>query len=147
MREGETAALATMQVTLDRVGEAQGPNYQAFQAHFTVREKSLFGADSVRNLDSERRFFPVSRNQTTEAGIGTSLLGNSYIAIGDQQSGPRGPGLVVRIYRHPLVGWIWFGGLMMAMGGAASLADRRFRIGAPLRAAVPMPAPRLAPAE
>jgi cytochrome c-type biogenesis protein CcmF len=147
MRNGETATVGGMQVTLNGTGEAQGPNYQAFQARFTVREKSLFGADSVRELNSERRFFPVSRNQTTEAGIGVSLLGNSYIAIGDQQNGPRGPGLVVRIYRHPLVGWIWFGGLMMAMGGAASLADRRFRIGAPLRAAVPMPAPRLAPAE
>jgi cytochrome c-type biogenesis protein CcmF len=29
----------------------------------------------------------------------------------------------VRIYHHPLVGWIWFGGLMMAMGGAAAAAE------------------------
>ena len=147
MRAGETAAIGAMQVTLDRVGEAQGPNYQAFQAHFTVREKRLFGADSVRALDSERRLYPVSRNQTTEAGIGVGLFGNSYIAIGDQQDGPRGPGLVVRIYHHPLVGWIWFGGLMMAMGGAASLADRRFRIGAPLRSPARLAGPALAPAE
>ena len=48
----------------------------------------------------------------------------------------------MRIYHHPLVGWIWFGALMMAMGGAASLADRRFRIGAPAR--LPMPI-RLSP--
>ena len=53
---------------------------------------------------------------------------------------------MVRIYHHPLVGWIWFGGLMMAMGGAASLADRRFRIGAPARA-VPKLTPAMVPAE
>ncbi len=128
MRPGETTALGAMQVTLASIGAAKGPNYEAVQAHFTVRQ-----GNSIRDLDSEKRFFPISRNQTTEAGIGTGLLGNSYIAIGDQQQGPNGSGIVVRIYHHPLVGWIWFGALMMAMGGAASLADRRFRIGAPLK--------------
>ena len=126
MREGETTVLGAMQVRLNKIGEVSGPNYQAVQADFAVRQ----GA-SVRDLTSERRFFPVSRSQTTEAGIGTGLFGNSYIAIGDTQQGPQGPGVVVRIYHHPLVGWIWFGALMMAMGGAASLADRRFRIGVP----------------
>ncbi len=134
MREGETVALGPMQVTLGRIGEVNGANYQAIRAAFTVRE-----GNSIRDLTSERRFYPNTRNQTTEAGIGTGLFGNSYVAIGDQQNGPRGPGIVVRIYHHPLVGWIWFGALMMAMGGAASLADRRFRIGAPARAPL-MPA-------
>ena len=147
MRPGETAVLGGMAVTLKGVGEVKGPNYEAVQARFTVRQ----GA-STRELSSERRFFPVSRSQTTEAGIGTGFLGNSYIAIGDSQKGPQGQGIVVRIYNHPLVGWIWFGGLMMAMGGAASLADRRFRIGAPQRQAAlpprgPSPAPALVPAE
>jgi len=143
MREGETTALGPMQVTLGRVAETQGPNYQAIQARFTVRQGSR-----IDDLVSERRFYPVSRNQTTEAGIGVGLLGNSYVAIGDAQTGPQGPGIVVRLYRHPLVGWIWFGALMMAMGGAASLADRRFRIGAPLPAVRPGRLPGVAvPAE
>ena len=143
MRQGETAVLGNMQVTLAGIGEVQGPNYQAIQARFMVRH-----GNSTRELSSERRFYPISRNQTTEAGIGTSILGNAYIAIGDRQTGPQGPGIVVRIYNHPLVGWIWFGGLMMAMGGAASLADRRYRIGAPQRAPmVPPLRPGLVPAE
>ena len=136
MRNGDTTALGPMAVTLDSVGPAQGPNYEAIQAHFTI----ALGA-ATRRLDSERRFYPISRNQTTEAGIATAILGNAYIAIGDSQTDARGPGIVVRIYHHPLVGWIWFGALMMAMGGAASLADRRFRIGAPVRSPLPSPAP------
>ncbi len=128
MRPGDTVQLGAMAVTLNGAGEMQGPNYQAVQARFSVTQAGLLGG-STRDLTSERRFYPVSRNQTTEAGIGTGLLGNSYIAIGDSQNG----GIVVRLYHHPLVGWIWFGALMMAMGGAASLADRRFRIGAPTR--------------
>ncbi|GGE19221.1 c-type cytochrome biogenesis protein CcmF [Polymorphobacter glacialis] len=128
MRAGETAVLGPLAVTLERVGMANGPNYEAVQAKFVVRQ-----GRGARALTSEKRFYPVSRNQTTEAGIGVGFLGNSYIAIGDEQSDTRGKGLVVRIYHHPMVGWIWFGALMMAMGGAASLADRRFRIGAPSR--------------
>jgi cytochrome c-type biogenesis protein CcmF len=144
MRPGETTVLGPMRATLVRVHELQGPNYQAMAADVRIEE-----GGRVTDLVSERRFYPVSRNQTTEAGIGSGFFGNSYVAIGDTADGPRGQGLVVRLYRHPLVGWIWFGGLMMALGGAASLADRRFRIGAPsLR---PLPAavrpPLAVPAE
>ena len=39
-------------------------------------------------------------------------------------------GLVVRIWDHPLVDWIWGGGFLMVLGGALSLSDRRFRVGA-----------------
>jgi cytochrome c-type biogenesis protein CcmF len=141
MRPGETATLGGMAVTLASVNAVTGPNYQAVQARFRVAERGR-----TSELASERRFYPVSRNQTTEAGIGASLLGNAYVAIGDEQRDARGNGIVVRIYHHPLVGWIWFGGLMMALGGAASLADRRYRIGAPVRAVPPLPA-ALVPAE
>nr|MCS5642969.1 hypothetical protein [Dehalococcoidia bacterium] len=36
-----------------------------------------------------------------------------------------------RIYYNPLVPWIWLGALIMAFGGAVSLSDRRYRVGAP----------------
>jgi len=42
---------------------------------------------------------------------------------------------VVRLWDHPLVDWIWAGGFLMVLGGAMSLSDRRFRVGA-ARAAV-----------
>ena len=132
MQPGDTTELAPLKVTLDSVRETAGPNYSAVQARFTVRE-----GNGVRELVSERRFYPVSRNQTTEAGIGGSLMSNAYVAIGEPQQGPKGQGIVVRIYHHPLVGWIWFGFLMMALGGCASLSDSRFRIGAPARRALP----------
>jgi cytochrome c-type biogenesis protein CcmF len=139
MQPGETATLGSMTVRLDRLSGLNGPNYEGVSAHFTVDQRGR-----TRDLVSEKRFYPVSRNQTTEAGIAVGLFGNAYVAIGDPQEGPRGKGIVVRIYNHPLVGWIWFGGLMMALGGAASLADRRYRIGAPVARALP---PSLVPAE
>jgi cytochrome c-type biogenesis protein CcmF len=40
----------------------------------------------------------------------------------------------LRLNRHPLAPEIWFGGLIMALGGVLSLSDRRLRVGAPARA-------------
>jgi cytochrome c-type biogenesis protein CcmF len=40
----------------------------------------------------------------------------------------------LRLNRHPLAPEIWFGGLIMALGGLTSLSDRRLRVGAPARA-------------
>jgi cytochrome c-type biogenesis protein CcmF len=141
MRPGETVEAGPLAVRFLSLQEVRGPNYVALQARF---EASRNGG-APETLVSERRLYENSRNQTTEAGIGVSPLGNSYVAIGESQQGPAGDGLVVRAYWHPLVGWIWFGGLMMAMGGAASLADRRYRIGAPSRApSRPLAAPPVA---
>jgi cytochrome c-type biogenesis protein CcmF len=41
---------------------------------------------------------------------------------------------VVRLYWKPLVTLIWLGAVLMALGGAASLSDRRLRVGAAQRA-------------
>jgi cytochrome c-type biogenesis protein CcmF len=133
MRPGQTVAVGPLALRFVSAGEVRGPNYIALQARF---EASRSGG-AARPLVTERRLYENSRNQTTEAGIHASVLGNSYVAIGE----PQGDGIVVRAYWHPLVGWIWFGGLMMALGGAASLADRRYRIGAPSRAPVRFAAP------
>ena len=59
-------------------------------------------------------------------------LGNLYVSVGEESSS----GLVVRLWNHPLIVWIWLGGLTMAAGGAVSLSDRRLRLGAAVRAPV-----------
>jgi cytochrome c-type biogenesis protein CcmF len=34
----------------------------------------------------------------------------------------------VRVYYKPFVTWIWFGCLLMALGGGVAAADRRYRL-------------------
>jgi cytochrome c-type biogenesis protein CcmF len=133
MSPGQPVALAGRTVTLQSVARVEGPNYEARQAVFAET-----GPEGGHALVSERRYFPVSGTWTTLAGIRFGLLGNTYVSIGDDD--PRG-GLVVRMWRHPLVGWIWGGGLIMALGGALSLADRGLR-----RVRRRAPAARLEPA-
>ena len=122
MKVGQSVELAGAQYTLNSIGDVVGPNYQAEQARFTVSSHA-----GSRTLVSERRLFPASQTTTTQAGIGTGFLGNVYVSIGEQNADGA---LVVRIWDHPLVDWIWGGGFLMVLGGALSLSDRRFRVGA-----------------
>ena len=72
----------------------------------------------------------------TEAGIATLGLGQVYAALGEAHEDGS---IDARLYYKPLVTLIWIGALVMAFGGALSLADRRLRIGAPRRAAQALP--------
>ena len=66
---------------------------------------------------------PGRAQPTTEAGIDTSLLRDLYVVLGDPATARRRLGRSVRLYHNPLVLWIWGGGGIMALGGAA-LAHR-----------------------
>jgi cytochrome c-type biogenesis protein CcmF len=47
--------------------------------------------------------------------------------------------MVVRAWWKPLVVLIWMGGVVMMLGAAVSLLDRRLRVGAPSRRRKPVP--------
>jgi cytochrome c-type biogenesis protein CcmF len=126
-------------VTLKSVSNAAGPNFQAERATFDITRNGQL----VTSLSSERRFYPVRRYQTTEAGIHTNLMSNVYLAVGEKNARNE---WTVRAYYHPLAPWIWYGPIIMALGGFVSLSDRRFRVGAPRRARTGA-SPALAPAE
>ena len=129
MQPGQSVAFAGRKLTLDALQTRQGPNYEARQARFAVE-----GRGQPYLLVSERRFYRSSQTQTTEAGIHVTPLGNLYVSVGEESAS----GVVVRLWDHPLIVWIWLGGFTMSLGGLVSLSDRRVRVGAPRRATVPV---------
>jgi len=62
----------------------------------------------------------------TEAAIRTGLLRDLYVSLGEPI--PDSEAWAVRIYIKPFVDWIWAGCLLMALGGALAVSDRRYRI-------------------
>jgi cytochrome c-type biogenesis protein CcmF len=76
---------------------------------------------------------------TTEAALFTRGVSQLYLSLGDAE--PDGS-IAVRLYHKPLVLLIWLGAVVMVVGGALSLSDRRLRVGAPRPAK-----PALQPAE
>ena len=68
-------------------------------------------------------------------------LGLSQVYASFGESYPDGS-IGLRLYYKPLVLLIWLGAVVMAAGGALSFTDKRFRVGAPVRAqAGLLPAP------
>ena len=126
---GETVQLAGYDWKLVEMHDADGPNYAARVATIDVSRDGR----SVTTLAPSRRNFPVQRMTTTEAAIETNGLRDLYAVLGDERDGAA----VLRLHYNPLAPWIWLGALVMAAGGMISLADRRLRVGAPARRAIP----------
>jgi cytochrome c-type biogenesis protein CcmF len=132
MRIGDSKTVQGYHLTLRSITQERGPNYRAERANIMVRH-----GDDETLLTPERRMYNVSRQVLTHAAIRTTGLDDIYIALGD----PDGSGgYVVRAWHHPLVPWIWFGAVVMSLGGVVSLTDRRHRVGVPVRRAVSLPA-------
>jgi cytochrome c-type biogenesis protein CcmF len=121
------AQVGPYSITLDSVGERVGPNYKESVASVTVRS----GDAIVAQLKPARREFASREMTTTQAGLATLHFGQVYVSIADQTADGAVP---ARLYWKPLVTLIWLGGAAMALGGALSLADRRLRFGAAVRA-------------
>ena len=129
MKPGETVTVAGFAYTFEGARQVRGVNYIAIRGAFSVHRDG----EEVATLYPEKRHYPVEGMPTTEAAIHTTFLGDLYAVIGDAEGGDGG--FVTRLYFNPLVGWMWAGGLIMVLGGALSLSDRRHRIGAPARKA------------
>jgi cytochrome c-type biogenesis protein CcmF len=142
MKPGDTAELAGYQFTLADIADRQGPNYVARRATFEVSRDG----QRVATLAPEKRFYPVERQPTSEAGIDTGFLRDLYVVLGDPAEGEAAVAgsHTVRIYHNPLVVWIWGGVLIMGAAGLLSLSDRRHRVGAPAPARSRAPAPAVA---
>ncbi|MCH2077656.1 MAG: heme lyase CcmF/NrfE family subunit [Rhodobacteraceae bacterium] len=120
---GETFTVERYEITLEDVREIEGPNYIATQAVLGV---SLNGRD-LGELRPERRIYPVAGMPTTEAAIRNGVLRDVYLVIGEPQANG---GWAVRSFIKPYANWIWAGAIIMALGGAISLMDRRLRVAA-----------------
>ncbi len=124
---GQSVSFAGRDVTMLDVGEARGPNYRAQRARFRVSQ-----GGTAHVLTAERRFYPTSDMPTTEVGILNDLGGQFYLALGEAQDGDgRAQAWSVRLYRNPLVQWIFAGAGLMGMGGLLSLAALARRRGKP----------------
>ncbi len=126
-KPGESVEVSGYQFTLMNVTAANGPNYRTSIASVAVERDG----EQVALLFPERRWYPVEKKPTTEAGIQTLWHGDLYAVLDN----PDGSGaFVTRYYYNPGVPWMWLGALVMALGALTSMTDRRLRVGAPATA-------------
>ena len=103
------------------VSDVVGPNYKAVRGDIAVIQDDKV----IRELYPEKRTYNASGMAMTEAAIDTGLFRDLYVALGEPLANNA---WVVRAYHKPFVDWIWFGCLLMAIGGILSVTDRRYRL-------------------
>ena len=128
MKPGDVATVGPYTAQLVSVVPEKGPNYEAAVARTLLSRNG----DMIARLEPASRFYPVRKMARAEAGIVTLGLGQFYESIGSPVAGS--PTIDVKLYWKPLVTLIWIGALIMGLGGALSLSDRRLRFGIAARA-------------
>ena len=118
---GESVDLAGLRYEFRELTQETGPNYLADRGHFLITE-----ADGRQLwLYPEKRRYLSGGNIMTEAGIDAGVLGDHYVSLGERLG--EGPAWAVRVQYKPLVRWVWFGGVFMALGGFWAVTDKRYR--------------------
>jgi cytochrome c-type biogenesis protein CcmF len=135
----QSVELSGYDFSFDGMVQHTGPNFSELAAKFTVRE----GGVVIGVMEPSKRSFASRNTTTTEAALMSRGVSQLYLSLGD--TNPDGS-IAIRLYYKPMVLLIWLGAVVMMLGGALSLSDRRLRIGAP-KPAAKQPAANLQPAE
>jgi cytochrome c-type biogenesis protein CcmF len=122
LKPAQTVSLSGYNLSFDGLVQQPGPNYNALVAKFTVRS----GGVPIGIMEPSKRSFSARGMTTNEAALMSRGLGQLYLSLGDSNTDGS---IAIRLYYKPMVLLIWIGAVIMMLGGALSLSDRRLRGG------------------
>ena len=108
-RPGETVSVGPWLVRFEAVSPVAGPNWTAVEAELRASR-----GGGVHILRPQSRYFTSPPTETNEAAIKTLLNGQLYTVLGQADAEGRWQ---LRLWWKPLVTLIWFGGLLVGLGG------------------------------
>jgi cytochrome c-type biogenesis protein CcmF len=117
---GQAVNIDGRQFLFEGVEHREGPNYVADRGTVRVYD----GDRELTTLHPEKRKYASGGQVMTEAAIAPGVRGDLYVALGEPLGGDA---WAVRVHAKPFVRWIWFGALLMAIGGFIAATDKRFR--------------------
>ncbi len=131
MRPGETIPIGPRALVFEGAERMPGPNYDAIRGRLRLIDGD---GHTIAIMSPEKRQYTSPPMATTEAAIHTTGVHDYYAVIGDPSPGDGAGAFVTRFYYEPFVPLLWYGALLMGLGGLVSLSDRRHRVGVPRRA-------------
>jgi cytochrome c-type biogenesis protein CcmF len=114
---GGTEQVGDFAVTLQSVTPVAGPNWTAIEARLAVSQN---GGEPVILAPQARNFWSPAQ-ATSESALLTRWNGQLYAVIGNQAEDGRWQ---IRVWWKPFVTFIWYGGLLIALGGVLAIAGR-----------------------
>ncbi|MDI7775367.1 heme lyase CcmF/NrfE family subunit [Asticcacaulis sp. EMRT-3] len=131
MSPGDRVHLGHYDMRFTGLYSATGKNYDAQGGHFDIRDPS---GHLVCRASPQRRFYPASNEVQSKVALCFRPLDDLYVVMAEPSVGPDGkPAWQIRFFVNPWVRLIFFGPLLMALGGVLSLSDRRLRLGVAAR--------------
>ncbi|HCR0115676.1 TPA: c-type cytochrome biogenesis protein CcmI [Klebsiella aerogenes] len=120
MRAGDSLDIHRYHFVFKGVRNIVGPNWSGGEGVIAVSRNGRQEA----MLYAEKRFYTASRMMMTEAAISGGFTRDLYAALGEELDDGS---WAVRLYYKPFVRWIWYGGVLMALGGLCCMLDPRYR--------------------
>lgn len=127
MAIGDSLRLGQYELTFKSLYQKTGANYDAQGGVFDLKDGR---GKVICQPKPQRRFYPTSNQVQSKVALCFTPLDDLYVVMAEPQAGMDG-GLSwqVRFFYNPWVRLIFFGPLLMALGGVLSLCDRRLRLG------------------
>jgi len=116
-RVGETHQVGPYRITLRDVEPVAGPNWTALEA--TLAASYAGGSPSI--LATQSRNFTSPPQTTSESALHTRWNGQLYTVLGEEADDGRWQ---LRLWWKPFVPMIWYGGLLVGLGGLLALIGR-----------------------
>ncbi|MFM6992273.1 MAG: heme lyase CcmF/NrfE family subunit [Rhodoferax sp.] len=118
----DTVRIENYNFELVSVSNVDGPNYKALRGEIKVTKDNQF----LEVLHPEKRKYFSSAMPMTEAAIDSGLFRDLYVSLGESIAGDK-PQWSVRVFYKPFVSWLWYGAILMVLGGLLAVSDRRYR--------------------
>jgi cytochrome c-type biogenesis protein CcmF len=129
LNPGDTVTVAspfghTYTLTYEGISSSREGNFDRWVALMSVEKDG----ESIGAMSTERRFYRVNQQMVTEVGIRSTPLEDLYLILGDVEdfegivaNNPGAQQIVAEVQVNPLVGWIWYGGIVLALGSLIAL--------------------------
>ena len=133
MALGDSVKLGQYELSFKSLYQKTGANYDAQGGVFEIKDGR---GKIICQPKPQRRFYPASNQVQSKVALCFTPLDDLYVVMAEPQAGADG-GMTwqVRFFYNPWVRLIFFGPLLMALGGVLSLCDRRLRLGIVQKAA------------
>lgn len=129
VKPGDTFEMGRYTLRYDGIKGRETPHIGYLTAQVAVLENGR----QIDTLRPEKRFYKKPQQPTTEVAIRSTIGADLYLVLGSYDDASRMATILA--YINPLVSWLWWGGLVLALGTVVTIIPSRS----------PVPAPAYAP--
>ena len=119
--QGGSVSLGGYDFRFEGTRPVEGPNYSAIEGTVVVGQ----GGKDIVVLHPQKRTYWVQQNPMTEAAISARPARDLFVAMGEDVGNGAWS---LRMQVRPLIQLVWWGALVMMLGGILSGLDRRYRV-------------------